>query len=60
MFIMGGAVRRYMQDRSTASAWVQGFATGVAVCGLAIYAKRKYSERTPQLVRRDATVIPID
>lgn len=49
-----------MQDRSTATAWLQGFATGVAVCGVALYAKRKYAERSPRLIRNDATVIPID
>lgn len=40
--------------------WLEGFATGVAVCGLAVYAKRKYRKRRPHFVEENGTVIPIE
>lgn len=49
-----------MRDQDTARAWVSGFATGVAVCGLAVYAKRHIQNRRPQFVHEDGTVIPIE
>ena len=49
-----------MRDRHTARAWVEGFATGVAVCGIALYAKRKYDNRPPRFIQDDGTVIPIE
>lgn len=40
--------------------WLHGFATGVAVCGLTLYAKRKVGEKRPRLVRDEGVEIPIE
>lgn len=41
-------------------AWLEGFAAGVAVCGLAVYAKQRYRRHRPRFVHEDGTVIPIE
>ena len=48
------------EDVSARRAWLSGFATGVAVCGLALYAKRKVNRRRPPVLQDEGTVIPID
>ena len=44
----------------TRNAWLHGFATGVAVCTVAAYVRRKYGSRGPRIVHDDGTIIPID
>lgn len=44
----------------TRRAWLEGFATGVAVCGLAVYAKRRLEKRQLRMIHEEGTVIPIE
>ncbi len=48
------------EESSARRAWISGFATGIAVCGLAMYAKRKVPRNRPRVFQDEATVIPID
>lgn len=46
--------------RTRTRVWMHGFATGVAACSLALYAKRKFENRRPRIIHEDSTVIPIE
>ena len=46
--------------RKIGRAWLHGFATGLAVCGLAVYVKRRFEARRPRLIHQEGTVIPIE
>ena len=57
----GDGIPRNMPDQATLRrAWLSGFATGVAVSGLAVYAARKLRSDRPRVIRDEGTVIPID
>ncbi len=61
MFIYRTVVAAVMRERHPQRAWLHGFTTGVAVCGLAIYAKRKLTEqRVTWSIRDEGTIIPIE
>ena len=48
------------QHRTERRAWLSGFATGVAVGGMAVYLKHTIDWRRPRVIRQEGTVIPIE
>ena len=62
MFLYRTIVSRVMPTgHEVRRAWIRGFTTGVAVCGLAVYAKRKLANRRASwMIKDEGTVIPIE